>query len=267
MWFKSSSTTPAVAAISFCLIGGTVPASADLIYDNGGPDGVAGLGGGEGFEIADDFVLKGGPGWLVDGMSISYIWGDGAGLGLAGDFLLEVYADDAGGGPGTIISSQVVGLDSESLTGAEFFGRPEIRMSIKFAPVELAADTTYWIAMTHLDAPQNGFFLSSHSEQNGDIVGSELYFRFPKFGFPDWTPGSQFFGEAHDYSFALQGEVIPAPCPWDLDDNGVVGATDLLLLLTYYGMSCDDCPFDFDGDGNVGATDLLALLVNWGPCP
>ncbi len=28
MWFKSSLTTPAVVAISFCLIGGTVPAAA-----------------------------------------------------------------------------------------------------------------------------------------------------------------------------------------------------------------------------------------------
>ena len=27
------------------------------------------------------------------------------------------------------------------------------------------------------------------------------------------------------------------------------------------------CPWDFDNDGTVGATDLLALLVNWGPCP
>ncbi len=56
-------------------------------------------------------------------------------------------------------------------------------------------------------------------------------------------------------------------CPWDADGDGSVGATDLLLLLTYYGGSCEGCPFDFDGDGNVGATDLLALLVNWGPCP
>ncbi len=56
-------------------------------------------------------------------------------------------------------------------------------------------------------------------------------------------------------------------CPWDLDGSGSVGASDLLALLTYYGMPCEDCPFDFDGDGNVGATDLLALLVHWGPCP
>ncbi len=32
MWFKSSFTTPAVAALSFCLIGGTSPAAADILH-------------------------------------------------------------------------------------------------------------------------------------------------------------------------------------------------------------------------------------------
>ncbi|MEE9128819.1 MAG: right-handed parallel beta-helix repeat-containing protein [Phycisphaerales bacterium] len=56
------------------------------------------------------------------------------------------------------------------------------------------------------------------------------------------------------------------PCPWDLDCNGSVGASDLLSLLVSWG-PCKGCPADFDGDGTVGASDLLALLVNWGPCP
>ncbi len=32
MWFESSFTTPAVAAISFCLVRGTVPAAADILH-------------------------------------------------------------------------------------------------------------------------------------------------------------------------------------------------------------------------------------------
>ncbi len=58
----------------------------------------------------------------------------------------------------------------------------------------------------------------------------------------------------------------PGKCPWDLDANGVVGASDLLALLVSWG-PCKGCPADFDGNGVVGASDLLALLVNWGPCP
>ena len=55
-------------------------------------------------------------------------------------------------------------------------------------------------------------------------------------------------------------------CLWDLDDNGSVGASDLLTLLASWG-PCKGCPADFDDSGNVGASDLLALLANWGPCP
>ena len=58
----------------------------------------------------------------------------------------------------------------------------------------------------------------------------------------------------------------PGKCPWDLDDNGSVGAADLLGLLVSWG-PCKGCPADFDGNGTVGASDLLALLANWGPCP
>ena len=54
------------------------------------------------------------------------------------------------------------------------------------------------------------------------------------------------------------------PCPWDLSGDGIVGAADLLVLLTQWG---GPGSADFDGDGNVGAEDLLVMLVNWGPCP
>ncbi len=194
-------------------------ASAGTIYDNGGPDGHSGLsmlfdGGFDAFrEIADDFDLGGGaghPGWLVDGFSLSYIWGDGAGLGLFGDFQVEIF-QDTGAGPGAVISSQIVPFSDEFLTGDTYFGRPEIRVSAKFAPVALAPDTTYWISMTPF-APQNGFVLTSHNQDvDNNVVGEGVYIRFPKFGFPDYAPGSGLFGDDHDISFSLQGEAIPAP--------------------------------------------------------
>jgi hypothetical protein len=54
----------------------------------------------------------------------------------------------------------------------------------------------------------------------------------------------------------------------DLDGDGVVGITDLLLLLAAWGPCPDPCPpsclGDLNADCAVGITDLLILLANWG---
>ncbi|MEE9129229.1 MAG: FG-GAP repeat protein [Phycisphaerales bacterium] len=76
--------------------------------------------------------------------------------------------------------------------------------------------------------------------------------------------GGAEIGSAYLFDAAASGM-----CPWDLDDNGIVGASDLLSLLATWG-PCPpkaDCPPDFDRDSSVGESDLAALLVNWGPCP
>ena len=52
----------------------------------------------------------------------------------------------------------------------------------------------------------------------------------------------------------------------DLDGNGVVGVSDLLILLASWGQcdDCENCPADLNRDCLVGVTDLLILLGNWG---
>ena len=64
------------------------------------------------------------------------------------------------------------------------------------------------------------------------------------------------------------GNGIPDECEGvgDIDGDGMVGASDLLLLLAAWGAcaDCDDCPADLDGNCTVGAADLLILLANWG---
>ena len=56
-----------------------------------------------------------------------------------------------------------------------------------------------------------------------------------------------------------------ASCPWDLDDDGVVGINDFLDLLAAWNTDPGGPP-DFDGNGNVGIEDFLELLAHWGPC-
>ena len=57
-------------------------------------------------------------------------------------------------------------------------------------------------------------------------------------------------------------ELFP-PAPGDIDGDGDVDTTDLLLLLAAWG-PCPGCPEDINGDGAVNTADLLLLLGNWG---
>ncbi|MCH8823510.1 MAG: FG-GAP repeat protein [Planctomycetes bacterium] len=55
-------------------------------------------------------------------------------------------------------------------------------------------------------------------------------------------------------------------CPADLNHDGSVGTSDLLILFAFWG-EVDAFPeADLDGDGFVNTSDLLILFANWGPC-
>ncbi len=149
--------------------------------------------------------------------------------------------------------------------------------------------------MTFEDSADTVFWRLSWGGRNysGDTTGTTFNDADGEFGPPydgplpaDSLQALQFQGSANDMSMNNQDDyaltkgastwtnnagnsgtlVDAAPCPWDLDDSGSVGASDLLTLLASWG-PCKGCPADFDESGNVGASDLLALLANWGPCP
>ncbi|MCH8165871.1 MAG: hypothetical protein IH889_09715 [Planctomycetes bacterium] len=92
------------------------------------------------------------------------------------------------------------------------------------------------------------------------IVGLEAisYVRITNPGDPATTPAV----EIDAFS-----DVAPEVNPADLNQDGIVGIVDLLILLAAWG-PCPDppepCPADLDGDGTVGILDLLILLASWG---
>ena len=58
------------------------------------------------------------------------------------------------------------------------------------------------------------------------------------------------------------------PCPGDISGNNIVDGVDLAALLGAWGtngLGEFDC--DIDNDGLVGASDLAFVLSDWGPCP
>jgi hypothetical protein len=82
---------------------------------------------------------------------------------------------------------------------------------------------------------------------------------------PD-TPDTGVPGNGHDEVVdmgAYEYQVAP-PCPADINADGTVNVSDLLLVLAAWGDSAGPC--DITCDGRVGVDDLLVILGSWGPC-
>jgi hypothetical protein len=87
----------------------------------------------------------------------------------------------------------------------------------------------------------------------GDVTGN---------GVPDMVVGEWGGGLVS----VLVNETAPGPVLGDLNGDGVVDVSDLLILLGAWGPCprSNHCPADLNGDGVVDVTDLLILLGNWG---
>lgn len=59
-------------------------------------------------------------------------------------------------------------------------------------------------------------------------------------------------------------------CGSDINGDGTVSVTDLLMVIDSWspsGNCCPGCPGDVDGDLVVDVSDVLQLVGNWGSCP
>lgn len=54
-------------------------------------------------------------------------------------------------------------------------------------------------------------------------------------------------------------------CPGDVDENGVIGFSDITAVLTLWN-SNEVHPADADSNGEVGFSDVTIVLQSWGPC-
>jgi len=71
--------------------------------------------------------------------------------------------------------------------------------------------------------------------------------------------------DASESDFVIVGEALVG----DLNGDGVVDFSDLLVLLSVWGgcADCNDCPADLNSDCVVDFGDLLVLLANWTAAP
>ena len=71
------------------------------------------------------------------------------------------------------------------------------------------------------------------------------------------------------FGYSCQG--IGNLCDQDYDDDGAVGISDFLEMLTAFGSVADDSEYDpdidADGDGAIGVPEFLRLIQSFGDRP
>lgn len=84
---------------------------------------------------------------------------------------------------------------------------------------------------------------------------------------PQVYPGAPGTYEGIDNNCNGVIEITEENCPYDYNNDGLVNAYDLLILLSGWGCEQDCAEFDLTGDEQVNAVDLLLFLGNFGvPC-
>ena len=62
-----------------------------------------------------------------------------------------------------------------------------------------------------------------------------------------------------------------AECPWDLNGDGKVDVSDLVIFQSTSGSKAGDANWnpacDFNGNGEVDNDDFVEFSGHWGPCP
>lgn len=65
----------------------------------------------------------------------------------------------------------------------------------------------------------------------------------------------------------IQQPDFSVKCPGDINGDGIIGPSDLAVVLNEYGNDCTGCDADIDSSGSVGPGDLAIVLNKYGgPC-
>jgi hypothetical protein len=86
-------------------------------------------------------------------------------------------------------------------------------------------------------------------EVNGEMVGDPLC--------GEWNNGDII-------PFTVNLPCVLGDCPWDIDGDGIVAVSDIIIILQNFGLFYECSPMDFDQDGVIGVNDLLDVISVFG---
>lgn len=180
----------------------SLPALADVLYDNGPVNGINGYSnatsGVFGFSrfLLDDFQVPAG-GWTLREFHWNSVWATPMGGTMGFGVILSFRADN-GGRPGAHIEFANVTQYSEAFTGNIYFSREEVTHWAEFDDIFLPAGQ-YWFEAA-VQGPENNFWLTA------DLNFSECWVNYDDDPF---GPGSSVFGVPSDINFILGGVPVP----------------------------------------------------------
>jgi len=111
-----------------------------------------------------------------------------------------------------------------------------------------------------------------------DLFGNGMHYPCQ----PEWESGSVYTILGNDTLTSAVGnwgddEILPfyvgpppvecpplGDCPWDIDGDGIVAVSDIIVILQNFGLFYDCSPMDFDQDGVIGVSDLLDAISVFG---
>ena len=205
---------------------------------------------GEMYDRRNDFFIVNEDDVLQNGESTTYQVVVGSGADQAPMFKATLtYADP----PGVPFSSEHrvndVSLKLTSPSGTVYWGNNGLLDDIVSTPGG-SADTINTVENVFIQGAENGIWtievIASEVNQDGHV-------ETPEFDV--------------DYALVVSPISSVVTCDGDVDGDGDVGMSDLLLLLANWGPCKGSCGgLDLDGSGEVDFADVLLLLAAWGPC-
>ena len=137
-------------------------------------------------------------------------------------------------------------LDSDF---ANFYGYPDTPVATWGAQQDFQSSACHWESY-------RSYLMewSADCDQNGLVDYGEI------------VRGEKDDANANNIPDCCEGGSV-CPCAGDADENAIVDAIELAIVLARWGSAPKDYPrADANGDGVVDAQDLSAVLSAWGPC-
>lgn len=179
------------------------------------------------------------------------------------------HADDAGGGPGTIVASGT--LDETDISNEEWLepvGGTATDWKRRFTINADLSAGTYWLSFHGIEGALA--WLTGAIDGSDDLYRATVGDDYALYTVVGWeTPDDP--GRIYHVAFELWGTEGGAECEGDANGDGVVDPLDTGFVLSRFGCAvgtgdptCDDA--DQNGDGVVDPLDTGFILSRFGPC-